>query len=228
MSRTTSPRRTLAGSAALVLAGVTAASVTATVAGTPALATDRVADAALTTAEVDPNDALLTARTMPVVNEVQDWTRVAVRHRRVSNAQPEPLSALGFESKARRDFALPGAQSTNVVLTFADTDKARAAYAAIKGWRQHTGDHVPAGGALLYTSPSSSVDVERGRGAFFAFVFKTDKDDLEGTFEWLGVTRRGTSVSVVAWRVGGQDATYDVDPTIASVQEANVRLGRLG
>jgi hypothetical protein len=32
----------------------------------------------------------------------------------------------------------------------------------------------------------------------------------------------------VAWRVNGADATYDVDPTIASVQTANAKLARLG
>jgi hypothetical protein len=42
------------------------------------------------------------------------------------------------------------------------------------------------------------------------------------------VTRRGTDVSIVAWRVGGTDATYEVDPTLRSVKLANRKLAKLG
>jgi hypothetical protein len=177
---------------------------------------------------VDPNDALLRAAQMPEVNEVQDWAKVATARTRVSAAQPGPLKELGATDRARRDFALPGATATNVVLTFDDLESAGDAYREVRSWRQHTGDNVPASGRLLYTSKSSPVDVQQGRGSYFAFVFTSDRGSEEGTFEWLGVTRRGTSVSIVAWRVGGQDATYETDPTIASVQAANRRLARLG
>jgi len=34
-------------------------------------------------------------------------------------------------------------------------------------------------------------------------------------------------VSIIDWRVNGSDATYDVDPTIASVQAANIKLARI-
>jgi hypothetical protein len=225
MSRTTVLHRRSA--VALVAGAATAAVVAGAVVAAPALAVDGAPDAGRTTSAVDPNDALLTKTQMPVVNEVQDWKRVPVRHRRVSTAQPTALTSLGFEDKARRDFALPGAESTDVVLTFADAAAAREAFAEIKAWRRHTGDNVPAKGELLYTSKQTPVAVPEGRGSFFAFVFKSDTRSEEGTFEWLGVTRRGAAVSVVAWRVGGTDATYEVDPTIASVKAANAKLGRL-
>jgi hypothetical protein len=70
--------------------------------------------------------------------------------------------------------------------------------------------------------------VPAGRASFFTFVYKTDRDADEGTFEWIGVTRCDAAVSIVAWRVNGADATYDVDPTITSVQAANAKLARLG
>jgi hypothetical protein len=213
--------------AAAVLSTTAVASgvVTAAVAGT---AVAGEGTPAVVTTAVDPNDALLGKGQMPVVNQVQDWSRVAVRHSRVSTAQPVALTALGFEDKARRDFAIPGGQATSVVLTFADVAAAQDAFAEVKGWRSHTGDNVPAGGQLLYTSKNTPVQVEAGRGSYLAFVFKTDKDADEGTFEWLGATRRGAAVSLVAWRIDGQDATYEVDPTIASVQTANAKLARLG
>jgi len=176
---------------------------------------------------VDPNDALLRANQMPVVNDVQDWSRVATRHSRVSTAQPEALSGLGFTDRARRDFAIPGGRATNVVLTFADEAAAADAYAEVKAWRQHTGDNIPAGGQLLFTSKNKPVTVEQGRGSYLSFVFKSDKTSDEGAFEWVGVTRRGTAVSIIDWRVNGSDATYDVDPTIASVQAANIKLARI-
>lgn len=183
---------------------------------------------AVTTTAVDPNDALLSTRQMPVVNEVQDWERVPNRHTRVSTAQPTSLRQLGATDKARRDFALPGASASSVVLTFAGVDEAKRAYTQVRGWRFHTGDRVPEEGKLLYTSELTPVEVEEGRGAYFAFVFKRDRAEEEGTFEWLGVTRRGNDVSIVAWRVDGTDATYEVDPTIASVRTANKKLARLG
>ena len=208
-----------------------AALASATVIGTLGLSDVAVAaetgTTAVTTTAVDPNDALLRARQMPAVNDVQDWTRIDDRHRRVSTAQPDRLKSLGFTDRARRDFALPGGEATNVVLTFADRESAKVAYAEIKGWRRHTGDNIPADGRLLFTSEQTPVEVDAGRGSYFSFVFKTDRDALEGTFEWLGVTRRGTAVSIVDWRVNGQDATYDVDPTIASVQAANAKLARV-
>jgi hypothetical protein len=216
---------TMLATTGVLVAGVLAGALGATA---PALAAASAPDAARTTAVADPNDALLRAGQMPVVNDVQDWKRVATRKTRVSNAQPGSLKALGFIRKARRDFGLPGASATNVVLTFATATKASAAYAEIKSWRRHTGDHVPAAGKLLYTGKNTPVAVESGRGSYFSFTFLSDRAAIEGTFEWLGVTRRGAAVSIVAWRVGGQDATYDVDPTIASVNAANRKLTRLG
>jgi hypothetical protein len=114
-----------------------------------------------------------------------------------------------------------------VVLTFTDAAAAADAYAEVKAWRQHTGDNIPAGGQLLFTGRNTPVTVERGRGSYLPFVFKTDRTADEGTFEWVGVTRRGNAVSIIDWRVNGADATYQVDPTIASVRAANVKLARI-
>jgi hypothetical protein len=213
--------------AVLATTGALAAVVTALGVTGPASAAEGRSETAVTTTVVDPNDALLRATQMPVVNDVQHWSRVATRHSRVSTAQPEALSALGFTDKARRDFAMPGGRATTVVLTFADAAAAADAYAEVKGWRQHTGDNIPAGGQLLFTDKSKPVTVEQGRGSYLSFVFKSDKTSDEGTFEWVGVTRRGTALSIIDWRVNGADATYDVDPTIASVQAANIKLARI-
>jgi len=213
--------------ALLATTGALAAVVTALGVTGPASAAEGTSETAVTTTVVDPNDALLRANQMPVVNDVQDWSRVATRHSRVSTAQPEALSALGFTDKARRDFAIPGGRATNVVLTFADKAAAVDAYAEVKAWRQHTGDNIPAGGQLLFTSKNKPVTVEQGRGSYLSFVFTSDTTSDEGTFEWVGVTRRGTAVSIIDWRVDGSDATYDVDPTISSVQAANSKLARI-
>jgi hypothetical protein len=224
MSRTTLRNRSTVpfGTAGRVLA--TAVALGAVVATAPAAAS-AVAPQVRTTSAVDPNDALLRASQMPVVNEVQDWDRVARRSGRISSAQTASLAALDPTDKARRDFAIPGGSGSSAVLTFDSKAEARAAYREIRSWRSDTGANVPAQGRLLYTSKLSPVEVEQGHGSYFAFVFKRDRDELEGTFEWLGVTRRGTAVSVVTWRIDGQDATYEVDPTIASVQTANEKLG---
>jgi hypothetical protein len=219
-------RRTALAAGVLALATVAGTAV----AGSAAATTTPTTRSAATTA-VDPNDArgaLLRADQMPVVNDVQHWARVATRSTRLSRSQPASLASLGFTDKARRDFAEPGAQATSVVLTFADAAKANTAYGEIKAWRKHTGDRIPSAGKLLFTGDATSVDVPAGRASYFTFVYKTDRSAFEGTFEWVAVTRRGAAVSIVAWRVNGADATYDVDPTIASVQTANAKLARLG
>jgi hypothetical protein len=228
MNRTvvTTTRRTALAAGVLALATVAGTAFAGSVGATTAPTTSPVA-----TTAVDPNDphgALLRADQMPVVNDEQHWTRVATRHTRMSRSQTGPLSDLSFVTKARRDFAEQGAQSTSVVLTFADTANAKAAYAEVKAWRKHTGDRIPSAGKLLFTGDAIAVDVPTGRASYFTFVYKTDRDADEGTFEWVGVTRRGAAVSIVAWRVNGADATYDVDPTIAPVQTANAKLARLG
>jgi hypothetical protein len=227
MNRTVvTSRRTALAAGVLALATVAGTAFAGSAAATTAPSTR----AAATTA-VDPNDprgALLRADQMPVVNDVQHWTRVDTRSTRLSRSQPAPLASLGYTAKARRDFAEPGARATSVVLTFADAAKAKAAYTEVKAWRKHTGDRIPSGGKLLFTGDSTAVQVPAGRASYFSFVYKTDRSAFEGTFEWVGVTRRGAAVSIVAWRVNGADATYDVDPTIASVQTANAKLARLG
>ncbi len=48
----------------------------------------------------------------------------------------------------------------------------------------------------------------------------------EGWFEWVGAVQHGNRVSVVVWRVGGADASYNVDPTIAALQAARAALAR--
>ena len=214
-------RKATAAVAGAVLAGLAFGVTTAA----PASA---AADESVTTTAVDPNDALLRAGQMPVVNEVQDWTRVAARPGRISRFQPAPFAALGANDKARRDFALPGAQATNVVLTFDDPAEAAQAYAAVRAWRQHTDRKVPDGGRLLYAGKTKAVAVRSGVASYFDVAYKLDDSALEGTFEWVGVTQRGATVSIVVWRVGGQDATYDVDPTVAALKAANAKLARLG
>ena len=227
MNRTVlTSRRTALAAGVLALATVAGTAV----AGSATAAVSPTVTPSATNA-VDPNDpraALLRADQMPVVNDVQHWSRVDTRSTRLSRSQPAPLASLGYTDKARRDFAEPGAQATSVVLTFADAAKAKAAYAEVKGWRKHTSDRIPSSGKLLFTSDPAAIAVPVGRASYFTFVYKTDRDADEGTFEWVGVTRRGAAVSIVAWRVNGADATYDVDPTIASVQTANAKLARLG
>jgi hypothetical protein len=227
MSRSTARTRLATTIGAAVLGAAATGAALGTAGPAAAAPTTRDAAATSATTAAAPRSALLGATEMPEVNNVQDWRRVATRSTRVSKAQPESLAALGATDRARRDFALPGGQASSVVLTFDDAKEAADAYAEVRSWRQHTGDNVPAGGRLLFTGKHVPVTVESGRGSYFSFVFKRDRAADEGTFEWLGVTRRGAALSIVAWRIDGQDATYDVDPTIASVRTANEKLAGL-
>jgi hypothetical protein len=227
MTRTIARRRLTASVAAT--AGVLAAGVALGVAG-PATAASTAGASGTSpsaTTAVDPNDGLLRASQMPVADQVEDWAKVARRTGRVSTAQPEPLSSLDATRAARRDFAMPGGSATSVVLTFGSKFDATMAFREVRTWRWHTTDNIPPEGRVLYTGPHVWIPVEKGRGSYFQFVFKDDAAAVEGTFEWLGVTRRGKAVSIVAWRVGGTDATYEVDPTVRSLEIANRKLARV-
>lgn len=230
MTRTIARNRfaaTLGATAGVLAAGLALGVVGPASAATAVDPTDTNVAAATA---ADPTTALLRASQMPKIDQERSLVRVARREGLVSNAQPGPLSDLGATALARRDFAVPGTTSaaTSLVLTFDSAAEAADAYAEVRSWRRHTGDNVPAGGRAGYTSRHTPVSVESGRGSYFSFSFMSDRSSVEGTFEWLGVTRREKSVSVVAWRVDGTDATYLVDPTVRSVKIANRKLARLG
>ena len=173
---------------------------------------------------VAPDRALLDAGQMPRVNELQAWTVAADEATFVGFDGDD----LGAADTARRDFALPGGKAANVVLKFADEASAKAAYDNIV-----TSDKagleaaLPAGGELLYgPGERVTVNVVDGQAAFSSIIYKDDPTSDEGWFEWVGAVQHGDTVSVVVWRVGGTDASYDVDPTIAALKAARTALAR--
>jgi len=173
---------------------------------------------------VASSQALLGASQMPRVNGVQTWTVTADKATFVGFDG----AGLGAADAVRRDFELAGGKSANVVLTFNDEAAAKAAYVNIV-----TSDKagltagLPAGGQLLYgPGERVAVKVADGKASFSSIIYKDDPAGDEGWFEWVGAVQHGDSVSVVAWRIAGADATYDVDPTIAALQAASTALAR--
>ena len=170
---------------------------------------------------------LLSASQMPKVNEVQRWTRLTEpRTSRITVSQKGQLAALA-PGHARRDFRMPGGQASNVVLNYRTRAAAVAGYEKVKAWRSNVRAGLPDGAVLLYRGPHKPVTTPYGSASYFQFTWKARAAAEEGWFEWVGVTRRGHKVSLVTWRVGGTDANYDVDPTIASLKAANQALGRV-
>lgn len=171
-----------------------------------------------------PTVALLDAGQMPRVNQIQKWT-----------VATDEAFFVGFDAKnlgatdtARRDFSLPGGKAANVVLQFADEASAKAAYGDIVGTSKVDLEAgLPVGGQLLYgPGKRIAVQVADGQASFSSIIYKDDPAGDEGWFEWVGAVQRGDTVSVVAWRVSGADASYDVDPTIAALQAARAALAR--
>ena len=173
---------------------------------------------------VAPDRALLEAAQMPRVNEIQKWS-VADDEATFVGLDATDLGATGA---ARRDFALPGGKAAHVVLTFADEVSAKAAYSDIvTGDKADLEAGLPAGGELLYgPGEHVAVKVADGEASFSSIIYKDDPASDEGWFEWVGAVQHGDTVSVVAWRVAGADASYDVDPTIAALQAARTALAR--
>jgi hypothetical protein len=168
--------------------------------------------------------ALLDAGHMPRVNEVQSWTVVGNAATYVG-FDPDDL---GATDTARRDFAMPGGKAASVVLRFADEASAKAAYEDVLSTdKADLEAGLPAGGELLYgPGKRVKVDVADGQAAFSSIIYKDDPASDEGWFEWVGAVQHGDTVSVVVWRVGGTDASYEVDPTIAALQAARTALAR--
>jgi hypothetical protein len=184
------------------------------------------------TSSVDPLSAaaargLLSSRQMPKVNEVQQWTRLAEpRNSRISVTQKGRLASLA-PGHARRDFWMPGGRASNVVLNYRRRAAATEGYKTVLAWRSNARAGLPDGAILLYRSPYKTVSTPYGEAAYFQITWKSDPSAEEGWFEWVGVTRRGHKVSIVTWRIGGTDANYETDPTIATLKTANRMLGRV-
>jgi hypothetical protein len=168
--------------------------------------------------------ALLDAGQMPRVNEVQSWTVVGDAATYVAF----DADAVGATDTVRRDFAMPGGKAANVVLRFTDEASAKAAYDdVLSSDKADVEAGLPAGGELLYgPGEQVKVDVADGQAAFSSIIYKDDPASEEGWFEWVGAVQQGDTVSVVVWRVGGTDASYDIDPTITALQAARATLAR--
>jgi hypothetical protein len=173
---------------------------------------------------VAADQAVLGAGQMPRVNQVQTWTVAADKAEFVGFDG----NGVGATDTARRDFQMAGGKSANVVLTFTDEAAAKAAYDAIvTSDKAELKAGLPAGGELLYgPGERVAVKVADGQAAFSSIIYKDDPASDEGWFEWVGAVQHGDTVSVVAWRVAGADASYDVDPTIAALQAASTALAR--
>ena len=173
---------------------------------------------------IDADGALLDANQMPRVNEVQTWSVAGGEASFVGFDHDD----LGATDTVRRNFQMAGGKAANVVLTFADEASAKAAYADIvTSDRAALKAGLPAGGELLYgPGERVAVEVADGQAAFSSIIYKDDPALEEGWFEWVGAVQHGDTVSVIAWRVGGNDASYDIDPTIASLQAAHTALAR--
>lgn len=205
----------------------TAVTITDTKSGSTSPPGAKPATARPATAEsaIDATGALLDAHQMPRVNEVQSWTVAGGEASFVGFGHDD----LGATGTVRRNFEMAGGKATNVVLTFADEASAKAAYDDfITSEKADLEAGLPTGGELLY-GPGERIAVEVGDGAQAAFssiIYKDDPALEEGWFEWAGAVQLGDSVSVIAWRVGGNDASYDIDPTIASLHAAHTALAR--
>ncbi|MGN6687215.1 MAG: hypothetical protein ACTHK1_06725 [Actinomycetales bacterium] len=211
---------------ALTEAPARAAGTTSTAAAVTAIAPAAATGATTSSwARLNPSPALLAASQMPKVNSVQRWTATSTRATFVSY-QPQWRGQL---HAARQDFRVSGGRAISAVFTFPTEAKAKAAAADLLDvTRSELRRHLPRGAVLLYgPAKVTKVAVPSGMAGYTSLVSKPSAASIEGSFEWLGVTQRGRAMSVVVWRVGGQDATYEVDPTIAALKAANTRLARL-
>jgi len=218
---------------ATIVASTAIGAVTALVGAGPSSAATGAPASGMVATSVSPYSAaaargLLSESQMPKVNEVQRWTRLAEpRTSRTTVCQKGSISSLKAAGHARRDFRMPGARASNVVLKYRTRAAAAAAYTKVRSWRNNCDEGLPAGAVLLYRGPHKAVATPYGAASYFQITWKKTASAEEGWFEWAGVTRRGARVSIVTWRVGGTDANYEVDPTIAALKKAHRKLANV-
>ncbi|MGW5364271.1 hypothetical protein [Actinopolymorpha pittospori] len=166
-------------------------------------------------------DALLVAAEMPRVNDSgTSWSSAGTSESEGGNAsacQTGSLVGLGAIATVRRDYTW-GTEGTvtgtNLVGEFDSAEDAADAHASFRGWLDGCG----------WGTPHGPTEVGGAGDAAAWWWFGRETADGSGEIEVVGLARNGTGLSVVVWREGGQDLSYETDPMADPLAAAAARL----
>jgi hypothetical protein len=179
---------------------------------------------------------LLPADQLPGFNDEFAWrersTRMREGRRPFGTCHKFAMTSIGATRVTVRRYVpaakSPGSTASNLVAEFADDMTARRAYEVLKSWREQCADR-------LKTHPSSDVGALKqipvdGHGAvgnWYLLVYgPADRPD-SSSFDAQGLTRVGSTISVVQMSLEGQDYDYPSggEPMVGAVRKAATRIG---
>lgn len=179
---------------------------------------------------------LLPADQLPGFNDDFAWreqsTRMREGRRPFGTCHTFAMTAIGATKVTVRRYApaakSPGSTASNLVAEFADDMTARRAYEVLKSWREQCADR-------LREHPSSdvgrlkpvTVDGNDAVGNWYLLVYGPADRPHSSTFDAQGLTRVGSSISVLQMSLEGQDYDYPNgrEPMVGAVRKAATRIG---
>lgn len=179
---------------------------------------------------------LLTAEEVPGFNDEFTWRERSTR--RGEGGSPFgtchrfAMTSIGASKVAVRTYRpatkSPGSTASNLVARFADEMTAKRAYAVLTSWREQCKDqlekHDDVRVGKLQRVP---VAPPTGVGSWYLLVYGPAGDQDSGYFDAQGLTRVGSTISVLQMRLVGQDYNYrhGKEPMVGAVKRAAARIG---
>ncbi len=178
---------------------------------------------------------LLTAEEVPGFNEEFTWREKSTKRGEgrtpFGTCQKFAMTSIGATKVAVRTFRpglkSPGSTASNMVAEFADEMTAKRAYEVLKSWREQCADQLK-----RYDRPKvgklQSVSVDGGAtGNWYLLIYGPTGQPDSAYFDAQGMTRSGSTISLVEMRLVGQDYNYPrgQEPMVDAVETAAARLG---
>lgn len=179
---------------------------------------------------------LLTADEMPGFNDEFTWREGSTRKREgrrpFGTCHKFAMTSIGATKVTVRKFdpaqKSPGSTASNLVAEFTDEMTAKRAYEVLKSWREQCEDrlqkHDRSDVGKLEPVP---VDVDDAVANWYLLVYGPADGPDSSHFDAQGLTRVGSTISVVQMRLVGQDYNYPngEEPIVAAVRSAATRIG---
>ena len=180
--------------------------------------------------------ALVTAAELPGLNDQLAWQEASTRSREgrkpFGTCHRFAMTSIGALRVAVRTYApdqdSPGTTASNLVARFADEKTAKRVYEVLKSWHTQCADQLREKYERTDVGKLRTVPVGQGAvGSWYLLVYGPAGDPDAAYFDAQGLTRVGSTISVLQMRSVGQDYNYPAgkEPMVGAVQAAAARIG---
>jgi hypothetical protein len=184
-----------------------------------------------------PEAMLLRAREMPGLNEEHGWRTIATddqeRRQPVWACQVTDFSSIGATQVWVRRFAgQPGgadeAQARSAVITFADDQSARRAYAVLQAWHDRCEEQLRKQYSRVEVdAAATTVDVPDGQAQWRLATYGPVPGERDAAyFDATGYAMEGSRISLTTMVSVGQDYNYPPgeEPIVEAVRNSATKL----